>query len=155
MKNIELNAAERLLDRGIKVPVTAPLLFRLFGKRKINVVVRMPYLGTLYRISALFLSMGISDDRLKDMTGENIHNLFAKHGKTLTKIVAQALLNGWLTGWLFARPVAAWLYWRLNNVQLLTLADTLVSLTGSDAFTNTIRLVRMMKRTAPNQSQTA
>jgi len=148
--NIEKQAAQRLLEKGIKVRVTAPLLLRVFGKRTIAFVIRQPFLGTLYRISLLYLDMDISDERLQNISDENIHVLFGQHGKTLAKIAAQAILNNKVSGWLFGGVFGEWLFWKLNQVQLLTIVNVLVSIAGTDAFTNTIGLVRTMKMTQPS-----
>ena len=150
--NIEKEAAARLLDKGIKVRVTAPLFLRIIGIKKLAFVIRQPFLGTCYRISLLFLEMGISEERLDNLADENIHMLFTQHGKTLAKIAAQAILNGKWRGRLFGRWFGSWLFWQLNQVQLMTIANVLVSITGTDAFTNTIGLVRTMKMTQPSQT---
>jgi hypothetical protein len=150
--NIEKQAAARLLDKGIKVPAMAPLFLRVFGKRQVSFTVRQPFLGTLYRISLLYLEMNISDERLENMDAENVHVLFAQHGQTLAKIAAQAILNGHWSGKLLGGMLGRWLFWHLNSVHLLYIVKTLVSITGTDAFTNTIGLVRDMKMTTPSQT---
>lgn len=151
--NAEYNAAKTLLDRGIKVPVTAPLWLRVFGKRTVTMTVRQPYLGTLYRISMLYLSMNITDEQLENIGDENPSNLFISHGRKLAGIAAQAILNGKWAGKLFGGVLTRYLYWKLSPIALLTIARTLVSLSGTEAFTNTIKLARSMKMTAPTLSQ--
>lgn len=150
--NIEKDAAVRLLDKGIKVQATAPLFLRVFGKKKISFVIRQPFLGTLYRISLLYLSMNIGDERLDELDEENIHLLFVQHGQTVANIAAQAILNSKIKGALFGGILGHWLFWKLNQVQLFTIANVLVSIAGTEAFTNTIGLVRRMKMTQPNRS---
>ena len=95
--------------------------------------------------------MGISDERLANIDAENVHLLFIQHGKTLAKIAAQAILNGKWRSRLLGNVFGTWLFWKLNQVQLLTIVTVLVSITGTDAFTNTIGLVRSMKMTSPSQ----
>lgn len=151
--NVEYNAAKTLLDKGIKVEVTSPLWLRAFGKRSIKMVIRQPYLGTLYRVSELFLSMGIDDAELEKINEGNAHQLFTKHGRTLAAIAAQALLNGYWMGKLFGGMMARKLFWRLTPSQLLTIAHVMVTIGGTSAFTNTIRFVGAMKMTSPNLSQ--
>lgn len=99
--------------------------------------------------------MGIDDERLEGLDEENVHLLFTRHGKTLAMIAAQAILNGNKRGKLLGGILGRWLFWKVNPVQLLTIANVLVSITGTSAFTNTIGLVRRMKMTQPNRSQTA
>jgi len=151
----ELNAVRTLLDRGIEVRVTAPLCLRAFGKKTVGFVLRQPYLGTLYRVSELYLSMEISEEALQSLDAENIHFLLTRHGGKLANIVAQAMINSYMGGKLFGGMLAAWLRWRLTPAQLVSAAYTIIALSGTEAFTNTIRLVRTMKVTAPNLSHTA
>ncbi len=151
--NTEQNAAETLLNKGIKVRVTAPLLFRLFGKSTIGITITQPHLGTLYRISKAWLQAGLTDDDLNDINQANAHKLFMAHGMQLASITAIAWLNGYWRGRLFGRMVSKWLYWHLTPLQLLGIANVLVVLSGTQAFTNTIRLAASMKMTAPNLSQ--
>lgn len=149
----EYNAVRALLDRGIKVPVTAPLCLRVIGKRTVGFTVYQPYLGTLYRISMLYLSMNITDEQLETIGDANPSDLFISHGKTLAAIAAQAILNGKLRGKLFAGLLTRYLYWHVSPMALLTITRALVTLSGTEAFTNTIKLARSMKMTAPTLSQ--
>jgi hypothetical protein len=152
--NIEQNAAETLLNKGIKVRVTAPLLFRLFGKATIGITITQPRLGTLYRISAVYLKAGIIDDDLPLINDANAHELFNKHGYWLAKVAAIAWLNNLWLGKVFTGIVTRWLYEHLTALQLLAIANVLAVLSGTQAFTNTIRLAASMKMTKPNLSQT-
>lgn len=149
----EQHAAATLLDKGIKVPVTAPLLLRMLGKRTVNLVIKQPYLGTLYRISWLMLKTRLNDKQLNELNEANAHILFARHGSSLAKVVAAAWLNDYWLGKLFTGLVSKWLYWHLTPIQLLTIANVLVFLSSTQSFTNTIRSVASMKMTKPNLSQ--
>ncbi|MBD1394260.1 hypothetical protein [Mucilaginibacter glaciei] len=149
---VEQQAAATLLEQGIKVRVTAPLLFRVFGRKIIELVMLAPNQGTLLRISALYLSTGIQADELKEMDEGNAHALFTKHGRTLCSIIAVAWLHGYWRGKLFTRIVSRWLYWHLNNMQMLTIVNLLVMLSSKESFTTSIRLIATMKITAPNLS---
>lgn len=151
--NAEYNAAKTLLDRGIKVPVTAPLWLRVFGKRTIYVTIRQPYLGTLYRISLLYLSMDIADDELERIDKMNPSRLFVQHGKTLARIAAQAILNNRIWGKVLGGVFARYIYWKVSPLMLLNITRALVALSGTEAFTNTIKLARSMKMTGVNLSQ--
>jgi hypothetical protein len=150
--NIEQTAAETLLNKGIKVPVTAPLLLRVFGKDQLRLTITQPFLGTLYRISAVYLSTGLTGADIDALNEANAHHLFTDHGRQLARIAALGWLNGYWRGRLLSGMVARWLYWHLTPLQLLTLANVLVLLSSTQAFTNTIRLAASMRMT--NQSQT-
>lgn len=147
---IEEKAAVTLLDKGIKVPVKAPLLFRLFGKRLVHIVVRSPRLGTLYRLSLLIVRAGLTEEILN---GEKPHQLILSYVKPMTQIAAQAWLNNWICGRVFGGLVAFWFRWSMDNIKLLGLCRVLVTLTGSEAFPNSITLVTSLKVTSPRMSQ--
>jgi hypothetical protein len=150
--NVEQIAAKTLLNRGIKVPVTAPLWLRAFGKRTINVVITPPHYGTLHRIGLLFLSMDITEEKLEKIDEVNSHTLFLAHGKSVCKIAAYAILNGKWSGRLFAGMLSRYLYWKLTPINGFTIARVMVMLCGTSAFPNTIRLVSSMKMTLPTLS---
>ncbi|MGZ3753580.1 MAG: hypothetical protein ACXVAY_01395 [Mucilaginibacter sp.] len=153
--NIEQKAAATLLDKGIKVPVTAPLLFRLFGKQQINITIGHPYLGTLYRISELCASSGIDSDLLEGIDEMNAHDLYRVHGKVMARIAAYAWLNANRRGSLLAGIVSGWFYWHLKPIQLKTLVEVLIVLSNASHFRNTIRSVSTMTMMKPNLSQEA
>ncbi|MEO7212658.1 MAG: hypothetical protein ABIX36_07630 [Mucilaginibacter sp.] len=150
---MEQQAAATLLDHGIKVRVTAPLLFRLFGRKHIELVIIPPNMGTLTRISYLYLSSGITDEQLANMDDANAHNLFSKHGRLLSRIIATAWLYGYWRGKLLTGIVSGWMYWHLNSIQMRTIVNVLVMLSSRESFTSSIRSVAAMKMTAPTLSQ--
>lgn len=136
-------AASILLDQGVSIPMTAPWLFRLFGKKQIRLTIRRPYWGTMVRISAAWLSIGITSEAVKTNTVEDDLMLINEHGKTVATIVAYGTLRGWFAG-LFA-PVLGWfLLWRTSPIVLVEAAYKLVTLSRVEDFTNTIRLIGTM-----------
>jgi len=151
--NVEQKTAEALLNKGIKVRVTAPLLLRLIGIRKIRPVVRSPYLGTLHRISLLFLASGITPDQLESVDEASAHDLYTKYTGMLTQVMAQAILNGQWRGKVFGKLLAKYLVWHCDAIEMMTIAHIMVSLNSKTAFTNTIRSVSSMTTTRPNLSQ--
>lgn len=151
--SIELNAANTLLDQGVKVPVKAPLLLRLFGKKHIKLVIRAPYLGTLLRISAIYERMQITPEQLKKLDDDNIHQLFLKHTKKCAEIAAQCMLNNFLLGKLLGPLLSVWLLWKLSPGKLMQIAQVMGFLTEKEAFTHTIRLVSTLTMMKPNLSQ--
>jgi hypothetical protein len=152
--NTEKQAAETLLDKGIKVRVSAPLLLRLIGIRKLRPVMRQPFLGTLHRISLIYLNSGMTADELANVSETNAHELYRRYAMPLAEIMAQALLNGRIRGRLFGKVLAKWLAEHVQPIDLMLMANVLVGLNSKQAFTNTIRLVSTMTTTAPNLSQT-
>jgi hypothetical protein len=106
--NIEQQAAATLLEKGIKVRVTAPLLFKLFKKSAFHLVIVAPNMGTLIRISELYLSTGLTNEDLDKLNDESSHDLIVRHSHTLNKIIACAWLRGYWRGKLFTGIVATW-----------------------------------------------
>lgn len=147
----EAAAARALLEQGIKVPVRAPLLFRLFGKKKISLIVPPPVLGTLYRIGEIVEASGM-ERVLSGETAITMAQIHREYIKPMCRIVAIALLNGKFTGSAFAAPLAAWLRWSLSPLYLFTIVRKLEALRLDDVFMNTIRSTVAMKMTAPKLS---
>ncbi|MEZ2337691.1 hypothetical protein AB6735_18740 [Mucilaginibacter sp. RCC_168] len=151
--NIESQAAATLLDKGIKVRVTAPLLFRLFGRQDINLVIRAATGGTINRCNDLFLSTGMTREQLPDLEDMEAHTLYKQFTPTLCKIIATAWLNSFFFGWLLARIVGHWLYWHMSMPQIVTSMKVILMLMVKEGFLNTIRSAATMQMTAPNLSQ--
>ena len=136
-------AANTLLDLGVSIPMTAPRLFRWFGKKQIRLTIRRPYWGTMVRISRTWLSMGITAESIKANTLEDDMKLIQTHGKTVAKIIAYGMLRGRLSG-LFAGLLGRILLWRVYPVILVEAAYRLVTLSQVEDFTSTIRLLATM-----------
>lgn len=149
----ELHAAETILQRGVKVKARAPLLFRLVFVRWFTIKLRNPTSGTLMRVAAHYLSTGLDSHKLDDLTAEQAMAIMAKHGKALRKAVAVAVLNGWIRGWLFARPMAWYLKWNLTDREICTMMNLLITYGGTMDFIDTTRYIRVMKITSPNLGQ--
>lgn len=146
-------AAENLLQRGVKVKIVAPWFIRWF-KKTVTLRLTSPFEGTLLRVSAYYLSAGIKDHKLDDITIEESLLLMSVHGKAISKAVACALLNGYWSGKLFTKPLAWYLRWHLKPREMFALTSALLIYGGAGDFMNTTRLVRKMKTTAPRTGQT-
>ena len=146
-------AAETILQRGVKVKIAAPFFLRWIGKKTIGIRLTSPFEGTMYRVSAYYLSTGISDEKLNDLTTEEALALMAVHGKAITKAVACAILNGYWSGKLFTNFLAWYLRWHCKPQELFALTTAVLIYGGAQDFMNTTRLVRQMKMTSPNLGQ--
>lgn len=145
-------AAETILQRGVKVKIPAPWCIRWLKK---TLVMRLtsPFEGTMLRVSRYYLSTGLTDAKLENVTTEQALVLMAVHGKAISKAVACAILNGFLKGKFFTRPLAWYLRWNLKPQELFALTTALLLYGGTADFMNTTRLVRQMKATTPNLGQ--
>lgn len=146
---IEQLAADTLLERGARMKVRAPFWLRWLGKKHISLTITSPYEGTLLRVARYYLSTGIGGDALEDLSQEQALRMLALHGKTISKAVATAWLNGYWKGLLFTKPVAAWIRWNARPEEMLTLLYLVINHGGLQAFIDTTRLLRTTRITAP------
>ncbi len=159
-KNIELAAAQALLDRGAGFHIPAPFLFRILGKKKIRIVVRRQRLGALLYLYEL---PGI--DELEPLAvGKDAEGVISQMGATpesltlkfineniipVSRAVAAGLLN---VNWkilLFRKLLGRYLRITLTADQLQELVMWLLIYGRSESFINTIKLLAMMKLTSP------
>lgn len=145
-KATEHKAANILLKRGVKVPVTAPLFFRLLGKKTLNLTVSAPTTHTLIIIAEKFLSLRIQGT--EDLSLPNSFELLKLHGKTMTEIVAACILNDHKKMWRH-RFLADFLAKRLTAEELSYLFHLIIVYGGVEDFINTIRLTEAMRITKP------
>ncbi|WP_312207682.1 hypothetical protein [Empedobacter sp.] len=148
---LEERAANIILKRGVKVPVTAPLFLRLFGKKKINLVVKALSIYTLKRVAVHYLQMQIKST--EEMTIPEGFEIIQLHDKAVSKIIAESILNNrWLK---FLVPfVAYWLRGGLQATELFSLFQLVIVYGGIHDFINTIRLTEATRITMPmNLSQ--
>src|SRR3546814_18857152 len=100
-----------LFRSGVKFNLPAPFLLRLFGKKELFFTVRYLTLGTILRISRLYLKTGITSDQLDNIDQENLHKLVDSNAAIFSRVAAVAILNSYLWGKLLARPLS----WYLMN----------------------------------------
>lgn len=142
-------AAENILQRGVKIKIGAPFFLKWLGKKTLTVKLTSPYYGTMMRFSAYYLSTGIKDEQLEELSTEEAIALMKLHGKTISKAVACALLNGYLKGKLFTRIYAWYLREHCKPRELFALAHAILIYGGAEDFMSTTRSVRDMKITSP------
>lgn len=147
--NIEQQAAKRILESGVRVPIPAPLFLRVFGKKQVKITIRQPYMGTLMHISRLATAKGFTLVDIDQGDEEALHKLAANHAKTMARIVAVAMLNRKALIMLFSRLLGSWLLWKLKPPKLTEIVMTLVLLCGYQDFTSSIRLIRRLRMTKP------
>lgn len=155
MKNqTEARAAKGILERGIRTKVRAPFFLRLLRIKTIPLTLRMLYGGTLFRVSEYYLSTGITSDELKEVSAERALELQAKHGKTIYRAVACALLNGRRRDWLFGKLLANHLLENMPIREALLLLEICLIHNGTADFMSITRYVRNLMITEPtNQGQ--
>ena len=113
-RNVELEAAEALLDVGILLPL---LRFRLPGGRErvLRVTMRRPCLGGQMRIVRHYLKLGITAREWDAFSEDEERAFFDRHAKRLSLILALTICRGYLSGLLLA-PVVTWLIrWKVPS----------------------------------------
>ena len=154
MKRIEAQAADALLDRRLKINLPAPWLLRIFGRRSISIWVKLPVAANLFRMSHLFVQMGIDPKEIQTESFGTVLEYIGRHGVTASRIIAYGLIRGSLAAWLWNRPLA----WYIRNHSTLPnmaeLVKIIVLLSGAEAFVDIIKSVSQLKMTDPTLSQT-
>lgn len=136
-----------ILDMGVSIP-----LGPIFGFTP-RLVMRAPYAGTLLRISRLYLSMGIEKSSLDNMSYEQIMELHIKYGKTISKMVALAILRGYWSG-KFLTPVLAFvLIWLMKPTMLHEAWYQLLNMLDTRSFIKVIKSADQINLMKPRLSQ--
>ena len=136
---VQREGAAALLDRGVSVPLKE--LRIPFRKKplKLRVVMRRPRLGGLMRLARVYLSLGVTADRMKKFTKEEEMAFLAAHGKEISRMVAYTLCRGWISRRLLVGVTA----WAVRNWMAPEYLDAamrkFILLLGTDPFTSIIR----------------
>lgn len=106
-RNVELEAAEALLDAGILLPL---LRIRLPRRHEwvLRVTMRRPCLGGQMRIVRHYLKLGITAQQWAAFSEDEERIFFRQHAKRLSLMLALTICRGYLSGMLLA-PLVAWL----------------------------------------------
>lgn len=144
--DIEKKAANLLLKRGVKVPILAPLFFRLFGKKTIAVTIRAPKSSTLIGVAEKYLSMRI--ESTKDLTLPESFALLKNHSSTMTEIIAISILDSKRKMWR-VNMLTRFLASRLTQEEINYLFHLIIVYGGVEDFINTIRLMEAVRITKP------
>ena len=145
-KATEQQAANILLKRGVPVPVTAPLFFRIFGKKTLKLVVKSPKGNTLIRVANKYLEM--NTDILDDIALVDGIQLLSNHGRIVSEVIALCILNDEKKFWRH-KILARFINKRLDFDEQLFLFQLILIQGGVMAFINTIRLIKETRITKP------
>jgi hypothetical protein len=142
----EKRAASLLLKRGVKVQILAPLFFRLFGKKKIDLTITAPTANTLLEIAHTYLSMRI--EKTDELSIPEAFSLLKNHSRGMTDIIAISILNHPKKMWL-KKILSRLLSNRLSQDTINYLFHLIVLYGGVEDFISTIRLVETTMITKP------
>ena len=140
-QHIQIQAADTILRKGVRVPVLAPpLLFRIFGKRRMSITLRQPSFNGLLIISRLVVEMGLSPDEFKDLTTAECYKLIDRHGEKVAQIIAVSVLRWPPLIWGYKR-FARWMGWRIEPALLAYALHLVLTLNDAGDFISSIRSV--------------
>lgn len=113
-RQMEIEAAELLLDAGVSLP-----FLKIFGFT-LRLTMRRPTLGGIIRISREQMKLGVTPAEMKAFTVEQAQHFLAEHGLTLAKIIALTVCRGWLSGLILAPLLARAILWWMPYQYLLS-----------------------------------
>ena len=145
MKNIEQQAAEVLLDRGVAWEVPAPGICRIIGKRKVKISIKALKLGTLLEVSRRYAALNLKTEDLE----RDPWKLINENLIPVCRITAVCVLNSRLKIKLFTGALAHFIRWRFTGNMLLEVMIFVANFSGLASFTSTIGLIRDLRITAP------
>lgn len=151
--NLELRATETLLERGVRVRVRAPFLFRLLGKEKIVLTLRAPTGGALLRMGEWYLRCQLSVEALKEISLEDALLFQSRHGDNIYRALACLFLVDKRMTKILMKPFANYLREALPIKDALTLLELTILHGGLADFMTITRLVKAKTITPPKLGQ--
>lgn len=143
----ELKATGLLLDAGVKVPLRPLRFFRLRIPR--SVTMRMPYPMTLVQIANRYLSIGVTYEEMENYTFEQNMEFISKHTKSVSLIVAGALVRDYTLYQLFGWLVAWWIRHRMEHIYQAEAMYQLLSILSVKSFGIIIRSAQTVNPMTP------
>lgn len=149
-----MEAADALLDTGVSVPLKS---FRFpFTKKSftLRLTMRRPCLDAQIRIARLYLSMGVTADKMWEFTTEEQMKFLADHGAKIARMIAYTICRSSLSR--LTLPLISWLIRRwMSNEHLIGAMLRFVMLLGTDPFIPIIKSAQMTNPLMPRKSHTA
>lgn len=153
MNVVEMNAADALLDRRLKINLPAPWLLRLLGRRILPVWVKRPVAQNLFRMSRLFAKMDVDLKEVKAGELGTLLECIGRNGVTVSRVIAYGMIRGNIAAFLLNRPLAWYLRCNMDMRSLAELAKIIVLISGGEDFVSTIMSVAGLRLTEPTLSQ--
>lgn len=151
--NVELEAAEALLDIGVSLPFKAvkiPFTGKHFALR---MTMKRPCLGNQIRIARHYLKIGFTYEQMKAFEKHEEMVFLAVHGKRISKMIALTICRGAFSGWLLS-PFMAWLIrWFVPDAFIMGANLQFITLLGTKDFMNIIRSSEIANPLRPRMSQ--
>lgn len=149
--NVEAFAADTLLERGLPLPIRAPLFFRLLGIRS---KCYQPTLGNKVRINSLYLKMNIKPEILEKCSQREADQLINSHSWKLCRIIAFGMVTGWIMPIILTPIIAFWIRWNIAPKRICAIAFVMITQSGTSDFLDTTRCIEKMSILKPSLGQT-
>ena len=151
--NVEMEAAEALLDSGVSVPFKE-IRIPFTGKRiKLRLTMRRPCLGSQIRIAKEYLALETTYAQMQAFTIDEEMAFVAKHGKRISNMIALTVCRGAISGLLLAPLVSRFIRWFVPDVFIQGANMQFIILLGTRNFMNIIRSAEMVNPMKPKMSQ--
>lgn len=147
----EIKTVETLLDRGVRVELPAPFLFRLFRKKTFGFILKRPTSETIYRISGLYLKMRLGSTKVDVETIDDSHRLISECMIPASRIIAYAVAPSYSPVSFRNKFIARYLRRHLDTRSLAELWMIVVNLSGVHDFCNIIKSMETMRMTIPKK----
>lgn len=144
MEHVELKAPETILNKGVKILVSAPLFLRMFGKKHFQISVPDPTINTYAQCAIYYLKIGLTAEQSLTMDFNELLKICSGKRHYANRLVARAILNSTILGWLFTKPLGWFLGEYARFKDLLFVAQIIVIQGGLEDFTNFIGLGEKM-----------
>lgn len=146
-KTTEKTAVNTMTETGIAFTIKSAGLLRYFIK-EIQLSIRPSKLGTLLRLTGLYLVAELNEEQLQENAIKASHKITHENIKNYALIAAIAILNSRIKIALFAKVLARYLMWRLTAKELYTLMSLVIEANNVLDFMNTIKLTGGIARIA-------
>lgn len=146
---IEIEAAEALLDDGVSLP-----FFKIpFTRKVVRLTMKRPCLGGQIRLARLYLQTGVTYDEMLEFSKHDEWAYMALHGRTVSKMVALTICRGAFSGWFFSGVLAWLLRWFVDDVYLQAANMQFLRLLGTKPFMIIIKSISTTNPMKPRLSQ--
>ncbi len=146
---IEIEAAEALLDIGVSLP-----FFKIpFTRKVVRLTMKRPCLGGQIRLARLYLQTGVTYEQMLEFSKHDELAYMALHGKQVSKMVALTICRGAFSGWLLSGVLAWLLRWFVDDEYLRAANMQFLRLLGTKSFTTIISSISTMNPMKPRLSQ--
>lgn len=126
--NTQQQAADRLLDRGVRFKMPAPVLLRWLRLNRLTIRAFRP--GTILEFSRVVMAHKLEEAMVLDK-----HEQLEKSLEPIARCIAIAALNSRLRIKWFTSTLTRWLLWRSNSTNLLEMFAVIMELNKLQDFT--------------------